>query len=79
MPYSSDLSLHDTADTTLYGYLYNDLSPTHKAVFEHTTGYNNKKILSNSQMKRQLKLTQGQLSYAKSQIKDLVKGVHARQ
>lgn len=46
-------------------YIYYDLAPLHKKIFEHTTGYGGAKMLDNKKMMKKLRLTQGQLSYQK--------------
>jgi DNA-directed RNA polymerase specialized sigma subunit len=48
--------------------VYHDLNTTQKIIFEHQTGYGNKKRMSNQQLMRKLKLTQGQLSYEKRRM-----------
>lgn len=72
-PYSSDIHSNDTQRQTTLQYVYNDLSPKHQKIFEHTTGYNDKPIYDNEKLRQKFKLTQGQLSYAKSMLKDKVK------
>lgn len=74
-PHANDVALHDTTDSTLISYVYNDLTPKNKLLFEHTTGYNNKPILNNPQLMKKLDMTQGQLSYAKKQLTHHVKGM----
>lgn len=59
----------------LIDFVYNDLSPLQKQIFEHTTGYGGAKPLSNPQMMRKLKLSQGQLSYRKKQLVDKIENV----
>lgn len=49
-------------------YVYHDLSPVQKQIFEYTTGYGGKKPLSNPEITKKLKMTQGQLSYQKRLI-----------
>lgn len=49
-------------------FVYNDLNPVHKKIFEHTTGYGGAKVLSNADLMKKLKLTQGQYSYQKRQV-----------
>lgn len=51
-------------------FLHHDLPPTQKLIFEHLTGYGGAPILSNQQIQKKLKLTQGQYSYQKKQIVD---------
>lgn len=49
-------------------YVYHDLSPVQKQIFEYITGYGGKEPLSNPEITKKLKLTQGQLSYQKRLI-----------
>lgn len=72
-PYSSDLASHKTTDETVMAYIYNDLTNKQKALFEHTTGYGGQPVLSNPQIMKKLDYTQGQLSYAKKQLIDIIK------
>jgi len=72
-PHYSDFNQHDTRDASMLAYVYNDLSPRHKLVLEHTTGYNNKKVLDNQDLMKKLRATQGQVSYYKTQIKDAIR------
>lgn len=74
-PHSSDLAVHDTADATLMAYIYNDMAPKQKLLFEHTTGYNGKPVLSNPELMKKLRMTQGQLSYAKKQMTQDIKKI----
>jgi len=52
---------------------YYDLNPTDKLIFEHSTGYSGKPILSNTELCKRTGLTVGQLSYRKTQIKNTLK------
>lgn len=52
---------------------YYDLDPIDKLIFEHSTGYSGKKVLSNPELMRKTNLTQGQLSYRKRKIIDRLK------
>jgi len=52
----------------LLDYIYHDLSPQEKKLFEYTTGYGGSPILSNKQIMKKLRLTQGQLSYQKQKL-----------
>lgn len=52
-------------DESLIDYIFNDLSPMQKKIFEHTTGYGGMKVLANPKLRKKLRLTQGQLSYQK--------------
>jgi hypothetical protein len=55
----------DSGDAGTVDFVYNDLSPTQKRIFEHTTGYGGAPVLKNPQMMKKLDMTQGQLSYQK--------------
>lgn len=52
-------------DAKVIDYIYNDLEPKQKFIFQHTTGYSGVPILTNRQLMKKTKLTQGQLSYQK--------------
>jgi len=71
-PHASDLGIHEDPHASVMSYLYNDLPPEKKLLFEHAMGYNGKARLSNPQLMKKLNLTQGQLSYAKKDLRDLV-------
>lgn len=68
-PNVSDAGFHDDANSTLTSYVYNDLNPRYQTIFEMATGYGGNKEYSNKQIMKKMKLTQGQLSYAKTKIK----------
>lgn len=53
--------------------VYYDLDPTDKLIFEHSTGYSGKPVLSNTELMQRTGLTQGQLSYRKRKIIDKIK------
>lgn len=53
-------------------FIYYDLAPMQKKIFEYTTGYGGKKVLSNPKLMKKLKLTQGQLSYQKRLLTDKI-------
>jgi len=55
-------------DVQTIDFIYNDLSPIQKKVFEHTTGYGGVATLSNPQLMKKLNLSQGQLSYQKRML-----------
>ena len=55
-------------DAQMIDYIYNDLAPKQKFIFHHTTGYAGSPILTNPQLMKKTKLTQGQLSYQKRLI-----------
>jgi DNA-directed RNA polymerase specialized sigma subunit len=52
--------------------LYFSLTPQEKKIFEYTTGYSGKAILSNSEIMEKLGLSQAQLSYQKALLKDKI-------
>ena len=52
-------------DAKMIDFIYNDLEPTQKFIFQHTTGYAGSPVLTNKQLMKKTKLTQGQLSYQK--------------
>jgi len=64
-----------TGEDGLIDFVYNDLSPLQKQIFEHTTGYGGAKTMNNPQLMRKLKLSQGQLSYRKKQLVDRIEDV----
>jgi DNA-directed RNA polymerase specialized sigma subunit len=63
----------NSGDGDLISYMYHDMNPEQKMLFEHTTGYGGAKILDNDSLRRKLKVTQGQLSYKKRQLVDMIK------
>lgn len=52
-------------DGGMVDFLYHDLAPKQKKLFQYTTGYGGAPILSGQELMKKLKLTQGQLSYQK--------------
>lgn len=58
----------NSGQSGMVDFVYNDLPTVHKKIFEHTTGYGGAKILSNEELMKKLKLTQGQYSYQKRQL-----------
>lgn len=74
---SSDAGLWDEdVQDHLVDFIHHDLSPPHKAIFEHLTGYGGAEQLSNQEIQKKLGMTQGQYSYAKKQLIDHVSAVH---
>jgi DNA-directed RNA polymerase specialized sigma subunit len=65
-------------DARVIDFIYNDLPPQQQTIFQHTTGYMGSPVLSNRQLMKKLRLSQGQLSYQKrlltNHIKDLTGG-----
>lgn len=62
-------------DDAMVDMIYYDLPPTDKLIFEYSTGYGGKRILSNAAIMRKTHLTQGQLSYRKRKIVDKLQTV----
>ena len=56
-------------------YAYHSMSPRQQKIFEYSTGYLGCPRLSNTQIIKKLEITQGILSYEKSKIKEMLKGV----
>jgi len=67
----------EDAEDTLVDYIYHDLPPLQKSVFEYSTGYQGKPKLSGSDIMKKLNITQGQLSYQKSLIVQAVQRAKA--
>jgi hypothetical protein len=60
------------ADKVFLDFVYNDLVDQDKIVFEHTTGYGGKAVLSAKGLIDKTKMTQGQISHSKRRIRKLV-------
>lgn len=60
------------ADRSFLHFVYNDLVDQDKIVFEHTTGYGGKRVLSAQELIKKTKMTQGQISHSKRRIRRLV-------
>lgn len=58
------------SETELIELALHDLTPTQQLVFKHKTGWNGAQIKSNSQLMKELNLTQGQLSYELTKVKN---------
>lgn len=58
----------DSADDHLIDFIYHDLTPQQKKIFEYSTGYGGAPRKSGKQIMDELHLTQGQLSYQKNLI-----------
>ena len=56
-------------------YAYHSMSPRQQKIFEYSTGYLGCERLSNAQIIKKLGITQGILSYEKTKIKDMLKGL----
>lgn len=68
-------SVWGTHEDAMVDLVYYDLDPTDKIIFEHSTGYGGKRILSNDKIMQKTGLTQGQLSYRKRKIIDRLQDV----
>jgi DNA-directed RNA polymerase specialized sigma subunit len=62
----------DSGESGMVDFVYNDLSPVQKQIFEHTTGYGGAQMLRNPQLMKRLNMSQGQLSYQKRLLVDRV-------
>ena len=60
------------ADRAFLDFVYNDLVDQDKLVFEHTTGYGGKRILSAQELIRKTGMTQGQISHSKRRVRRLI-------
>ena len=67
------------SDDGMVDMLYYDLDPIDQVIFEHSTGYGGKPVLSNPQLRAKTNLTQSQLSFRKrkivNRVQDLQRGV----
>lgn len=64
-----DTTANHDPNHAIMSYVYNDLSPRHKKVYEYTTGYSGTAKKSDADVMHKMNLTRGQLSYAKKVIK----------
>ena len=62
-------------DSGMIDYIHHDLAPIQQKIFEYTTGYRGAPTLSNPQIMKKLKLTQGQLSYQKRLMANRVENI----
>lgn len=60
------------SDDGMVELIYFDLDPLDKLIFEHSTGYSGRPILSNPDLMAKTKLSQGQLSYRKKKLIDKI-------
>lgn len=70
----SDLFVPHQHDPRL-SYVYHSMSPRQQRIFEHSTGYNGAKKMSNTQIMKELNITQGVLSYEKNKIKKMLSAI----
>lgn len=68
----------DDDDDYLLGCIYMELTPEEKTLFEHVTGYNGARPLSNPELMQKLNLSQSQLSYKKSQLHKKLEKIMSR-
>jgi DNA-directed RNA polymerase specialized sigma subunit len=57
-------------DSGMVDFMFHDLTPIQKKIFQHTTGYAGMPVLNNPDLMKELKMTQGQLSYQKRRLVD---------
>lgn len=62
----------ETDDAGIIDFVYHDLSPKQKKLFEHTTGYGGARVMTNPQLMKKFSMTQGQLSYQKRRLADKI-------
>jgi len=71
----------EEAEDHLVDFIYHDLTPLQKSIFEYSTGYQGKPKLSGEEIMKKLGITQGQLSYQKTLLVTAVErakaGAHA--
>ena len=60
-----DLSSGTEDSDSFIDFAHHDLPPAQKVIFEHLTGYGGAKILTNAEIMKKLKITQGVYSYQK--------------
>lgn len=70
----SSFAVNDYEQDPMVDFVYHDMSPANQRLFEHITGYGGAKVLPNQDLMIKFKLTQGQLSYQKRKLIDLIKG-----
>lgn len=67
----------DAQESHLVDFYYHGLSPDDKLLFEHIVGYGGKKNMSNTELMRKFRMTQGQLSYKKRKFVDDLKRIQS--
>ena len=63
------------ADRAFLDFVYNDLADQDKLVFEYTTGYGGKRVLSAQELIKKTGMTQGQISHSKRRIRRMIEEV----
>lgn len=61
-----------TTEDDILATLYFSLTPDEKELFEYTTGYNGKPVLDNTKLQEKLGISQAQLSYRKTLLKNKI-------
>ena len=69
----SSFAVNDYQQDPMVDFVYHDMSPANQQLFEHITGYGGATVMSNTDLMKKFKLTQGQLSYRKRKLINLVK------
>lgn len=69
----SSFAVNDYEQDPMVDFIYHDMSPANQQLFEHATGYGGAQVLSNKDLMKKFSLTQGQLSYRKRKLINLVK------
>lgn len=64
-------------EAPLVDFYYHGLAPDDKLLFEDITGYGGRNPLSNTQLRKKFKMTQGQLSYKKRKFTEQIKSIQA--
>jgi DNA-directed RNA polymerase specialized sigma subunit len=65
----------DHQESQLVDFYYHGLPPEDKLLFEHIVGYGGKKVLSNTELNKKFRISQGQLSYKKRKFVDDLKRI----
>jgi len=68
----------DETEDHFIDFIYHDMTPLQKSIFEYTTGYMGKPKLSGQEIMKKLSITQGQLSYQKNLIVKHIEQVKAK-
>ncbi len=69
---TSTFVVNDFQQDPIVDFVYHDMSPTHQKLFEHITGYGGAPVLSNRDLMKRFDMSQGQLSYQKRKLINLV-------
>jgi DNA-directed RNA polymerase specialized sigma subunit len=78
MDEAGEAGLYQSEDQdNLIDFVYHDLPPTQKLIFEHLTGYQGAATLNNQQIQKKLGLTQGSYSYSKQKLINAVERAQA--